>query len=114
MSLLTYFLESAHPVNQADLQLRDPLPASASSMLGLKSCSTSAQHLIFCYTTFGRVFYHSNRKEAKRKQMFWGEGPLTLTQEEGLGGTDTMTICILEICLLSKVERKKTVRQTVA
>jgi hypothetical protein len=47
-----------HSVDQAGLELRN-LPASASQVLGLKACATTAQ--IFCWSSLGFASFHFHR-----------------------------------------------------
>jgi hypothetical protein len=48
VSLYSPGCPGTHSVDQADLELRNP-PASASPVLGLKACTTTAQQLYFLF-----------------------------------------------------------------
>jgi hypothetical protein len=46
VSLYSPGCPGTHSVHQAGIELRNP-PASASQVLGLKACTTTAQHVLF-------------------------------------------------------------------
>lgn len=80
-------------------------------------CHRPAAHLnSHCSSQVFITAIGKKQRDLLRKDsiILWGEGPLTLTQEEGLGSTNTMATSILEIRLFSGTERKKVVRQTMA
>lgn len=80
MSLLTYFLESPHPVDHAGLQLRDPLPTSASP--GMKAIATTVQQvahpLLHCFWQ-GISAIGKKQRDLLRKHLLWDEEPLPHT-----------------------------------
>ena len=58
-----------YPVDQAGLELRDP-PASASQVLGLKACTTTAQPVIIFKTCLYRDTIGSALKHFKK---YWSQ-----------------------------------------
>jgi hypothetical protein len=51
VSLYSLGCPGTHSVDQAALELRNP-PASASQVLGLKACTTTARHIFIHYVHF--------------------------------------------------------------
>jgi hypothetical protein len=63
-----------HSVDQAGLELRNP-PASASQVLGLKACATTAWHVVHSYEEhFDQMLQAENEKKNKIKQNIWFKG----------------------------------------
>jgi hypothetical protein len=64
VSLCSLGCTGTHSVDQAGLKLRNP-PASASQVLGLKACATTAQlslyFILFLFLFFGFIFIVRNQ-----------------------------------------------------